>query len=167
MEQYKDKFVSHLRKFYHAHKTNGNVYWTHMIRDFKRIYNQNSVKHYLHFTRAGVNTNDVYTLVAYMLSKGIISIDSGVSVGKALKSCERDEKTVNNLIGLPLNRLIPKLKQLTGLMASNNIKLNADWLCRDLFSWDNQSKHSNSNWIIKYWVRDYYNDKQEKTDGIK
>lgn len=155
MESSKNKFVSYLHVQNHIHVDTGGGNWIPMLRDFKRIYNTNSVAHHLHFSKAGVQLNDVYVLIAYMLSKNVVTLTDGVSVGKALKVLGRDEKVVNSLLKLPLNRLLPKLKQLTGLLASKGVKLNINWLCRDLFAWESQSQHSDKDWVIRSWVRDY------------
>ena len=150
-----NKFSAYVSKHYYAHKNATNPTWVRMLRSFKRIYSPTSVDHLIYFAKADAPISDINCLVAYMLSKDVIAIEGGVSMGKALNLTERNEKYVHGILSLSISRLLPKLKSITSLMKSNNVKLNLDAFMRDLHSWDSQNQSSNHNWVKRQWAVDF------------
>jgi len=160
----KDNFVTYIQKNHHAnvHGTNSNM--TNMMRSFKRVYNQTSVEHLIYFSRANAYPSDVNLLVAYMLGKGVVSVEKGVSVGTALKLVDRNDKFVSSFIALPKHRLLKKLKSLTSLFRSKNVTLSLTSLVRDLNSWESQDTCEKRNWVRQWWASEYCMIKKGESD---
>ena len=157
-----DKFVSFMESCKTANeKSDGNSkYYSQLTRDFRKAYTNNNTSHLIHLEKAGVSLyeGDMYEirkLIGYMYSKDIISM-SGISLGNAFKKIDRNEKFLQKFIDLDFNRLIINIKNLTGLFASKDIKLNPDKLFQLLACWNSQKTHENKNWVKKMIIKDFF-----------
>ena len=161
---FRDPFIDYMhQQMTISEKSEGGYrLWTQIKRDFRNVYTANGdVACYVHFLNANVSLHDGYPyevrkLIGFMYAKQIIALKGGVSLGTAMKNCDRNEKAVNALVASNKIRLISELKNMVSLFASKDVKLDAYRLTLNLFAWESQERHAtNHNWIRKAIVTDY------------